>query len=101
MARALPKKGFYVWNANKWADTQKLTQEQRDRLTTMADYIDVTYYCNGTTKGNFYYDPVHHSDQWNFLTWTCVPSVKDAADHYDYHETNPTDKPLPEPTEKK
>ncbi len=100
MARPLPKQGFYVWNVRKWAAAQKLTQEQLDRVLSMPESMNATY-CSGGTKGNFYYDPQHHGDQWNFLTWTCVPSVKDAAANYDYHETNPTGKPLPEPTEKK
>jgi hypothetical protein len=95
MARPLPKKGFYVWSVHKWVDSQKLTDEQKARVFAQMNKPNVVY-CSGTTKGNFYYDPAHHGDQWNFLTWTCVPSVKSAAAEYDYHETNPTDKPLPE-----
>lgn len=96
MARPLPKKGFYVWNVRKWAEGQKLTEEQKARVfAAQPDTLNVVY-CSGTTKGNFYYDPAHHSDQWNFLTWTCVPSVKKSEAEYDYYETNPTEKPLPD-----
>lgn len=95
MARPLPKKGFYVWNVHKWLSTTKFTDEERERvLAAQPDTLN-DIYCSGTTKGNYYYDPQHHSDQWNFLTWTCVPSVKHAESEYDYHEENPTDKSLP------
>ena len=95
MARALPKKGFYVWNVRKWAASQNITDEQLTRVLAQSSKLNAVY-SSGTTKGNFYYNPEFHGDQWNFLTWTCVPSVKDAAAHYDYHETNPTDKELPQ-----
>jgi len=94
MARPLPLKGFYVYNVRKWAQANDITGERLENVLSMPERINVIY-CNGTTKGNFYYCPTVHSDQWNFLTWTCVPSVKDAAAHYDYHETNPTNKELP------
>lgn len=95
MARPLPKQGFYVYNVRKWvASKGGLTQEQVDRVLAVDDGLSVVY-CSGTTKGNFYYDPKHHGDQWNFLTWTCVPSVKDAEANYDYHADNPTMKELP------
>ena len=94
MARPLPKKGFYVWSVHKWIAANKLTDEQKERVLAQPRMLNVVY-CSGTTKGNFYYDPQHHSDQWNFLTWTCVPSVKSAAAEYDYQEENPTSKPLP------
>ena len=57
--------------------------------------MNVTY-CSGTTKGNYYHDPAYHGPGWHFLTWTCVPSVRDAEDYYDYSESNPTQFPLPE-----
>lgn len=94
MARPMPKQGFYVWNVRKWAARQKLTSEQLERVLAQPSQINAIY-SSGTTKGNYYYDPQHHSDQWNFLTWTCVPSVKEAAECYDYYETNPTNKELP------
>lgn len=95
MARPLPKQGFYVWNVRKWAARENLTPEQLARVLAVQAHRTSVVYCSGTTKGNFYYEPETHGDQWNFLTWTCVPSVKEAAAHYDYYEANPTSKELP------
>lgn len=95
MARPLPPQGFYVSNIRKWLAHQKFTQEQVDRVLAMPERVEVIY-SSGTTKGNYYYSPDTHSDQWNHLTWTCLPSVKEAAACYDYHATNPTAKELPQ-----
>jgi hypothetical protein len=94
MARPLPKKGFYTWNCLKWAKAQKLPQDKIDKLLSSSLDINVIY-SSGTTKGNFYYEPVHHDDQWNALTWTCLPSVKEAEAHYDFSEENTTPHPIP------
>lgn len=95
MARPLPRKGFYVNNLQKWAAAHCITGERLQRVLDAAKGVSVVY-CSGTTKGNLYYDPEVHGDQWNHLTWTCLPSVKDAEAHYDFHEENPTMKELPQ-----
>ena len=96
MARPLPKKGFYVWNVEKWIAAEKLSKEAADNVRAgfKEDGNDVVY-VSGTTKGNFYRNVVEHGPDWNKLTWTCVPSVKDAGQYYDFHEDNPTEKQLP------
>jgi hypothetical protein len=90
MARKLPKQGYYVYNY------KKCRGEKNAAPTDITNKLDLSIvYCSGTTKGNFYWDPKSHSEKWNFLTWTCVPSVKDAENEHDYYEQNPIDVEVP------
>lgn len=94
MLRKFPATGFYTFSDAKFIVSEKLNATQIANLKNTSNYKHVVF-CSGTTKGNYYIDPNFHGNTWNFLTWTCVPSIKSAAECYDFSLTNPTNIPLP------
>jgi hypothetical protein len=88
--RKLPKQGYYVFNYEKCVDKNtKILIDISDKKN-----LNIVY-CSGATKGNFYWNPKFHSEQWNSLLWTCTPSVKESEEQYDYYEINPIDVDIP------
>jgi hypothetical protein len=94
--RKFPIKGFYVWSLAKFCKINNFSEEKTRELLSKetTDDIDVVY-VSGTTIGNYYFNPKWHGPQWNKLSWTCVPSLKESLYQYDYVMENPTSVPVP------
>jgi hypothetical protein len=82
--RKFPTPGFYAFNAAKCVPGA--TKKEPDNTSVI--------YVTGTTTGNKYRDPENHSNKWNDLTWTCVPTIKRMEEERDFYPENPTSLPL-------
>ena len=91
MARSFPRCGFYLFNSRRHGESQGWSEGE---ILRVGDGDRRVVYCSGTTRGNWWLDG--EDTEWSRLVWTCVPSVKEVSECWDYSESNPVGVLLPE-----